>query len=331
MERPPPFDWEAWYEAAGGRRAPIPEVASLLSSIYDEQYPRFDGEVSPARVDLGSLSDASALVKSEARALGADLAGVCALEPSDFYRGRSSPHRYAIVLGKAMRYSEFLDVPSHASAIECVRIYHELGEICIALAAWLRARGWACTIEHPIGDADVQHVPIAIKAGLGELGRHGSVIHPRLGPLFRMGSVLTSLPLALDAPIDAGIGAFCDSCRACRIYCPADAIPDERDPAAGKDPQGHDRYVVDTGRCFSYFRAHHYCSACLPACVYAHKEWANGLPFPRVRFEPAPPPVDGVAPERRHAYPELSRDGLIPEWRLRARKRAITDCRSSSR
>jgi ferredoxin len=85
-------------------------------------------------------------------------------------------------------------------------------------------------VEHPIGDSDVLHVPLALKAGFGELGRHGSIIHPKMGPLFRLGSVITDMPLQIDHPIDAGIAAFCDKCRACRIYCPANAIPDERSP-----------------------------------------------------------------------------------------------------
>ena len=86
---------------------------------------------------------------------------------------------------------------------------------------------------------------------------------------------ITSIPLETDSPVDAGIAAFCDHSRACRIYCPADAVPDERDPAAGKDHLGYDRYVVDTGRCFPYFAKHYYCSICLPVCVYNHREWAR--------------------------------------------------------
>ncbi len=318
---PPAFDWETWYASIGGRRPTIPEVQRILGAIYDEQYPRFEGQLS----EVSSPIDAEA-IKAEARRLGADIVGICLLEPTDLYAGRSSPHSHAIVLGKAMQYAEFATVPSRESAIECVRVYHELGEICIALGAWIRARGWPCVIEHPIGDSDVLHVPLALKAGFGELGRHGSIIHPTFGPLFRMGSVLTTAPLAIDQPIDAGIGRFCDSCRACRIYCPADAIPDERDPERGTDPQGNARYVVDTGRCFSHFAEHSYCSACLPACVYAHKQWARdasgaALPFPDVRFAPSPAPADAVPAERRHDYPRLARDGFVPEWRLRARRR----------
>ena len=153
-----------------------------------------------------------------------------------------------------MRWREFQVVPSRESAIECLRVYFTLGETVIRLAAYIRSLGYACKVEHPIGDSDLLHIPIGLKAGFGELGRHGSIIHPTLGPLFRMGSVVTSMPLATDRPIDAGIAKFCDTCRACRIYCPADAIPDERSPEAGKDHLGNDRYVVDTGRCFPVLR-----------------------------------------------------------------------------
>ena len=162
-------------------------------------------------------------------------------------------------------------------------------------------------VEHPIGDSDLR-IPIGLRAGFGELGRHGSIIHPKLGPLFRMGSVATSLELEIDHPIDAGIAKFCDTCRACRKYCPPQAIPDERSPEAG--PDHLDRYVVDTGRCFPYFAKYSYCSICLPVCVYNHKEWARdfetGEPtklFPKVIMLASPPPAGS---RRRQRVPSVS-------------------------
>jgi epoxyqueuosine reductase QueG len=128
-----------------------------------------------------------------------------------------------------------------------------------------------------------------------------------------MGSVATSIDLATDRPIDAGIAKFCDACRACRKYCPPHAIPDNRSPEAGKDHLGYDRYVVDTGRCFPYFAKHSYCSICLPVCVYNHKEWARDFEgaatrlFPQVIMHEAPPAVDIPDPTRRHFYMRLSR------------------------
>lgn len=309
---PPPFAWEAWYEAAGGRSIQIDKVSEYLRLIREEQEPRFTGPVAEQPHVFASPEAASAELARVARACGADLVGVCEIEPSDVYRGRTVTERYAVAVGQRMRWREFQVVPSRESAIECLRVYFTLGETVIQLAAHIRSLGYACTVEHPIGDSDLLHIPIGLKAGFGELGRHGSIINPELGPLFRMGSVATSMALAVNQPIDAGIARFCDTCRACRKYCPANAVPDERSPEAGVDHLGNPRYVVDTGRCFPYFATHNYCSICLPVCVYNHKEWARDFEghatklFPTVVMHEAPP-VANVPRESRHFFPLLKR------------------------
>jgi epoxyqueuosine reductase len=310
---PPAFSWDEWYAAVGGRTIRIAEVDAYLKQIYEDQYRRFDGEVAASRRLFDSPAEAAADLKARALEFGADIVGICEIEPSDVYRGRTVTETYAVAVGQRMLWRAFQVVPSTDAAIECLRIYYTLGETVIRLAAYIRSLGYPCKIEHPIGDSDLLHIPIGLKAGFGELGRHGSIIHPKLGPLFRMGSVATSIPLAIDHPIDAGIAAFCDTCRACRLYCPPKAIPDERSPTAGKDHLGNDRYVVDTGRCFPYFAKENYCSICLPVCVYNHKEWARDFEgfetklFPEVRMPAAPPPAD-IAEEKRHAYDRLDRE-----------------------
>lgn len=323
---PPAFNWDLWYGAIGGRKISIPEANSILQQIYEDQYQRFDGEVNPQRTDLGTPEEAAARIKAKAAEFGADICGICVLEPSDIYRGKTVTETHAIALGQRMDYTAFQTVPSESAAIECLRIYQTLGETVIALANWIRSMGYSCKVEHPIGDSDILHIPVGLKAGFGELGRHGSIIHPVLGPLFRMGSVITSMNLACDVPVDAGIAAFCDSCKACRIYCPANAIPDERDPNAGKDHLGNDRYLVDTGKCFPYFANHYYCSACLPVCVYNHKEWARDFkgntvqPFPTIQFDRVPDVVDSVPENSKHYYPKLLRgqgprvQEVNPKW-----------------
>ena len=311
---PPAFAWDEWYAKVGGRSISIPEADDLLRRIYNDQYPRFEGEVAPTSREFSSPADAAQHLKDKATELGADIVGICEIEPSDVYRGRVVTDKYAIAVGQRMRWREFQVVPSRESAIECLRVYFTLGETVIRLASYLRSIGYACKVEHPIGDSDLLHIPIGLKAGFGELGRHGSIIHPKLGPLFRMGSVTTSLTLAIDRPIDAGIAKFCDTCRACRKYCPPAAIPDARSPEAGKDHLGYDRYVVDTGRCFPYFAKYSYCSICLPVCVYNHKEWArdfeDGQPtklFPNVLMLEPPPPTEPPESQPCHDFPRLNR------------------------
>src|SRR5688572_20779967 len=224
---PPAFAWDDWYAAVGGRSISIDEVERMLKEIREDQYQRFDSVVNPQKTIFKNPQEAADHIKAKALEFGADIIGICEIEPTDVYKGKVVHEKFAIALGQRMRWREFQVVPSRESAIECMRVYHSLGEVIIRLAAYIRSLGYACKVEHPIGDSDLLHIPIGLKAGFGELGRHGSIIHPKLGPLFRMGSIATSMDLGTDHPVDAGIADFCDKCKACRIYCPAKAIPDD--------------------------------------------------------------------------------------------------------
>ena len=188
---PPAFAWDDWYQQVGGRTIRIEEAAEYMRRIREDQEPRFSGEVAPARHRFASPDAAARHLKEKATEFGADIVGICEIEPSDVYRGRTVSHKYAIAVGQRMRWREFQVVPSRESAIECLRVYFTLGETVIRLAEHVRSLGHDCSVEHPIGDSDLLHIPIGLKAGFGELGRHGSIIHPKLGPLFRMGSIAT--------------------------------------------------------------------------------------------------------------------------------------------
>ena len=191
LTSPPSFGWEAWYAAAGGRSIAIEEVGTYLKKIFDDQYPLFEGPVASQRRDFASPEAAAEHLKGKAQEFGADIVGICEIEPTDVYRDRTVAETYAIAVGQRMRWREFQVVPSRESAIECLRVYFTLGETVIRLASYIRSLGHACRVEHPIGDSDLLHIPIGLKAEFGELGRYGSIIHPKLGPLFRMASVAT--------------------------------------------------------------------------------------------------------------------------------------------
>ncbi len=87
---------------------------------------------------------------------------------------------------------------------------------CNAVAAFpmevqLPGRGWM-----------VAHKPIAVAAGLGHMGLHRSVIHPKFGSFILLGSVLIGEAAdTYDQPIDYNP---CLDCRLCVAACPVGAL-----------------------------------------------------------------------------------------------------------
>jgi len=68
----------------------------------------------------------------------------------------------------------------------------------------------------------VSHKPVAVAAGLGQIGVHRNVIHPRFGNFIILATVLMAAPLEEEsAPIDYNP---CLTCKLCVAACPVGAI-----------------------------------------------------------------------------------------------------------
>ena len=71
----------------------------------------------------------------------------------------------------------------------------------------------------------VSHKPIAVAAGLGQMGIHRNVIHPKFGNFILLGTVLTDAQVSeQDEPIDYNP---CLKCKLCVAACPVGAISPE--------------------------------------------------------------------------------------------------------
>ena len=112
----------------GGRPARPDDINDILRRIFEEQYPRFNGDIAAERRVFASPEAAARHLKDKSLEFGADIVGICEIEPSDVYQGRICEHSHAIAVGQRMRWREFQVVPSHQSAIECLRVYYTLGE-----------------------------------------------------------------------------------------------------------------------------------------------------------------------------------------------------------
>ncbi|MGR8948838.1 MAG: hypothetical protein ACU84Q_12380 [Gammaproteobacteria bacterium] len=93
---------------------------------------------------------------------------------------------------------------------------------------WTRDRCY-----HAKGHAGRKGAPIntrhaAIKAGLGELGEHGSKITDKLGSCLRFPYVLTDMTLAADGPHTFAAEDYYMRCQACTHGCPPNAVSNEK-------------------------------------------------------------------------------------------------------
>lgn len=86
-----------------------------------------------------------------------------------------------------------------------------------------------------VDSAPVLEKALARNAGLGWIGKHSNLIHPRAGSWFFIGELYTDLPLPAD---ESFTGNHCGTCRACLDICPTRAIIGP--------------YQVDARRCISY-------------------------------------------------------------------------------
>lgn len=86
-----------------------------------------------------------------------------------------------------------------------------------------------------VDSAPVLERALAMRSGLGWIGKNAMVIHPKAGSFFFLGEVMVDLPLPRDPAYPKD---HCGSCSACKTACPTDAIVDDK--------------VVDGRRCISY-------------------------------------------------------------------------------
>jgi len=85
-----------------------------------------------------------------------------------------------------------------------------------------------------VDSAPVLEKPIAVKAGLGWIGKHSNLLNREAGSWFFLGEIYTDLLLPESQPVVE----HCGSCTACIDVCPTQAIVAP--------------YVVDARRCISY-------------------------------------------------------------------------------
>jgi ferredoxin len=238
-----------------------------------------DGPVATERVQRRA-ADMAAIVKRLAVRFGALDAGVTDLQSYHVYshvgRGTGSwgerielDHRWAIAFTVEMDHATMRTAPAAPVVAESARQYVESAKIALQLATLIRSLGYPAR-AHIDGNYRIIAPLVARDAGLGEIGRMGILMTPRLGPRVRLGVVTTNLPLITDRPgDDRSVLDFCTICKKCAENCPTHSIPfGDREPI-----DGGQRWAIDPDSCFRFWNAIGTdCGRCMTVCPYSHPD-----------------------------------------------------------
>lgn len=266
-----------------GGRLYDPEVSAAADRLFDAVAATVADAAAVERwgVRLEQASDRGAIIKTMVRELGAVGVGFTSLDPAFVYsvKGRHDRdygrpvelgHRTAIVFLVEMDFDAMQRAPMAEATVESARQYLRAAEIAKTVAAVLEAVGRSAK-PHYDACYDVILPPLAVSAGLGELGRNNILIADRYGSRVRIGAVTTDLELPGDAPVSLGADHFCALCRKCADSCPSGALS-----SGDKEwVRGVSRWPTHVERCYAYWRVTGTdCGVCMAVCPFSHRDSA---------------------------------------------------------
>ena len=261
--------------------ASIPHYLSGPDKVRPKPHPLLKETLKIKKVKL-SPEEATERVKGYTRNIGADLVGIAEINPLWVYSHRGEifnenwedwgteinmNHRYAVVFAVEMSFDMIGPAPHTPTVIESMKDYAKGAYISTQLAAMIANLGYSASANH-LRHYEAVLPPLAVDAGLGELGRLGYLMTKEFGPRIRLGAVTTDLALIPDKPVDIGVADFCKFCKKCAVCCPSRSIPLDEDPT---EVNGTLRWKLNDETCFDYWgKVGTDCNVCMKVCPWGH-------------------------------------------------------------
>ncbi len=244
------------------------------------------------KLEVTHPAEMSKTIKKVSKHFGASSVGICELDRrwvySHTFHFINREHqefelpeecKYAIVMAHEMDYDLCRTSPTWLCSAGSGKAYSTMPVTSSMLAQFIRGLGYKAI---PSGNDSAINIPLAIDAGLGELGRNGLLITPEYGPRVRISKVFTDLPLTADEPTDFGVLEFCSKCKKCAKRCPSQAIMyGERttEPHNICNATGELKWPINAERCFAFWsRNQGACMTCIQTCPFNKpKGWLHSL------------------------------------------------------
>ncbi len=225
------------------------------------------GEPCGEKVD-GTKEQFTQTIKGLARYYGACLVGVAEVTQDLYYSHHGRPlekygekidpkYTKAIVFAYEMNDEMIFRAPRLSEAIAVTNGYVQAAIGGMQLSYYIRRIGYNAR-NNMDGNYLCPLVPLAVVAGIGELGKNGLLLTERFGSRLRLGAVLTDLPLVADKPLEKNLSLFCERCERCIKSCPGKAL----EPVEGE-------YFSDNN-CFHMWQVLGTdCGVCIASCPFS--------------------------------------------------------------
>jgi epoxyqueuosine reductase QueG len=197
--------------------------------------------------------------------------GIAPMDPLYVFEGYTIDEPWVIVLALAPDYERLKELPSDETngvgVTEIGEQYARGTRVSFALANWIRSQGYNAQAYPGPSASALLLIPPAIASGLGELGKHGSLINRQYGAGLRLAGVTTDMPLAATKGDRFGADEFCMTCQVCTRACPPSAISEHKQMVRGVE-----RWYVDFDKCIPYFAESASCGICIAECPWTRPE-----------------------------------------------------------
>ncbi|MGV8905746.1 MAG: 4Fe-4S binding protein [Acetobacterium sp.] len=207
-----------------------------------------------------------------AKSLGVSSIGYTTVDRDMIFKDTGILYDNAIVFIIEMKKSAIGTAPSKTAIKEIFRTYNELGVIVNKVSDFIREKGFNAMASPALGGA-VSYVPLAQKAGLGIIGKHGLLISDKdFGPSLRIAAVYTdieSLPLA-EENMHMWVKDFCNDCNKCVRSCPAGAIYEKSFAVNGNSKT---KQCIDNTKCATPFANDYGCTICVKNCAFFNGDY----------------------------------------------------------